>query len=97
MLCCRHKSAEMPVTGAQPVASLLLCMCQGVEAATLASTIEELRQPTAAWAAAKEAEIRAMRMELVELREFQCQSVEAEERVGEGYGVTFGQGSWSRS
>ena len=56
-------------------------MIKGVEAATLATTIEDLRQPTAAWVAAKEAEIRTMRTELAELREFQRQTMEAEERV----------------
>ena len=63
------------------IAALLLRLVQGVEAATLASTIEDLRQPTAAWVAAKEAEVRAMRAELADLRVFQRQALEAEERV----------------
>jgi hypothetical protein len=67
----------------------LLRSVQGVEAATLASTVEELRQPTAAWVAAKEAEIRVMRAELAELREFQRQALEAEERVRHGYSAGF--------
>ncbi len=47
----------------------------------LAATIEQLRQSTATWVAAGEAEMRAMRAELAELREFQRVTLEAEERV----------------
>ena len=54
---------------------------QGVEASVLAGTIEQLRQSTATWVAAGEAEMRAMRAELAELREFQRVTLEAEERV----------------
>jgi len=54
---------------------------QGVEASVLAATIEQLRQSTATWVAAGEAEMRAMRAELAELREFQRVTLEAEERV----------------
>jgi len=52
-----------------------------VEASVLAGTIEQLRQSTATWVAAGEAEMRAMRAELAELREFQRVTLEAEERV----------------
>ena len=43
--------------------------------------LEQLRQPTAAWVASCEAEMKAMRTELAELREFQRMTLEAEERV----------------
>ena len=54
---------------------------QGVEASVLAGTIEQLRQSTATWVAAGEAELRAMRAELAELRDFQRVTLEAGERV----------------
>ena len=59
----------------------LIRYAQGVGASVLAATIEQLRQPTAAWVAACEAEMKAMRTELAELREFQRMTLEAEERV----------------
>ena len=52
-----------------------------MEASVLAGTIEQLRQSTATWVATSEAELRIMRTELAELREFQRMTLEAEERV----------------